>query len=345
MNKLKISDSFYSKFQTRVPLSVSAVAVFSAFTLAGCTTVAEVEEQQVELTPVVMQLDWIHNSQFAGFYQAIERGYYADLGLSVELRAGLTTAKTVTATLEEPAISFGSTESNVLLGDVSAGADAVALGTMFQYSPMGWMYLKDGAVSEFADLAKLRVGIHADGALVIALLLEQLGFDTTDLVTFDASYDPQQILDDKADALQCYYIDEFVKFEQLVGENAGVFLARDYGYNAYSQVMFTAAATVKQHPEVVADFLLATKRGWQYSFEHPEETVDLILTGYNEKLDRDYQLSSLAKIEELMVPEAGALFRPMKAAILEEGQRHLLKYNLIPKLVDIDALLVQQFLP
>jgi ABC-type nitrate/sulfonate/bicarbonate transport system substrate-binding protein len=344
MKKLKIFDSSYLTSQSKKRLFASAVAAFAGVILTACATVEETADA-AGLEPVVMQFDWIFNAQFAGFFQAIEQGYYADAGIVVELRGGITTARTVPATLEEPAISFGSTESNVLLGDVSAGADAVALGTMFQDSPMGWMYLKDGAVGEFADLAKLRVGIHADGARVIALLLEQQGVDTTDLVTFDASHDPQQILDDQADALQCYYIDEFVKFQQLVGENAGIFLARDFGYQAYSQVMFTAAATVEQHPEIVAGFLAATKRGWEYAFEYPEATVDLILTKYNDELDRDYQIRSLAKIEELMVPEPSALFRPMEASVLEKGQQHLLKYNLIPKLIDIDALLVQQFLP
>jgi len=345
MEKLKTFDSSYLISQIRRRSLACGFAAIASVILTACATVEETADTEADLEPVVMQLDWIFNAQFAGFYQAIEQGYYAEKGFSVELRAGVTTARTVPATLEEPAISFGSTESNVLIGNVAEGDDAVAIGAMFQDSPMGWMYLKDGAVSEFADLAKLRVGIHADGARVIALLLEQQGVDTSDLVTFDASYDPKQILDDKADALQCYYIDEFVKLEQLVGENAGVFLARDYGYRSYSQVMFTAAATVAEHPDAVAGFLEATKRGWQYAFEHQEETVDLIISKYNAELDRDYQLRSLAKIEELMVPEPGALFRPMDASVLKAGQQHLLKYNLISEAVDIDALLVQQYLP
>ena len=249
------------------------------------------------------------------------------------------------ATIDEPVLSFGSTESNVLIGDAAEGADVVALGAMFQDSPMGWMYLKSGKVDTFSDLAEYRVGIHADGARVIALLLEQQGVDTSDLVTFKASYDPQQLLDDEADALQCYYIDEFVKLEQMVGDDAAVFLARDYGYRAYSQVMFTSRDTVADHPEAVADFLAATKRGWEYAFQYPEETIDLILEKYNPDLDRAYQLSSLSKIQELMVPEAGALFRPMDPAVLKASQEHLLKYNLISEAVDIDALLVQEFLP
>jgi ABC-type nitrate/sulfonate/bicarbonate transport system substrate-binding protein len=207
------------------------------------------------------------------------------------------------------------------------------------------MYLKDGPVQEFKDLAKVRVGINGDGARVVALLLEEQGVDTRQLETFSTSHNPQQLLDGEVDVLQCYYIDEFVKLEQMVGDRAGVFLARDFGYRAYSQVMYTAVSTASENPEAVANFLAASKRGWEYAFEHPEETVDLILTKYNPELDRAYQVSSLAKIQELMVPEDGALFRPMDPAVLKANQEDLLKYNLIHEAVDIDALLVQQYLP
>jgi ABC-type nitrate/sulfonate/bicarbonate transport system substrate-binding protein len=294
---------------------------------------------------VVMQLDWRFNAQFAGFYQAIEQGYFAEAGLEIELRGGVTTPDTVAATLAEPLISFGCAESNVILGDAAAGAPVRVLGTMFQDSPMGWMHLAGGAVSGFGDLVGAKVGIHADGNRVLKLLLEREGFDTTGFETFSASHDPQQLLDGTADALQCYYIDEFVRLRQLVGDQARVFLAKDFGYQAFSQVIFTHAETLEKHPEVVRAFLQALKQGWAYTFAHQTETVDLILRDYDPDIDRDYQIASLALIEELMVPEAGALMRPMDPAVWESGQAYLLQYNLIDQPISISTLLDQSHLP
>ena len=333
------------KVQSRKSARLGLVAF--GFALAGlgnsaCTTT---DEPANELTPVVIQFDWIFNAQFAGFYQAIEQGYFEDAGLIVELRGGQTTPDTVKSTLEEPKISFGSAESNVLLGDAAEGADLKIIGTMFQDSPMGWMYVKGGEISEFADLAKKRVGVHADGWRVIRLLLEETGADMSAFETYDCGYDPSIVIEGEAVAMQCYYIDEFVRLEQLVGEKAGVFLAKDFGYEAYSQVMFTSSETISEHPETVAAFLDASKRGWQYAFDHPEETVDLILSNYLPELDRDYQIKSLEKIEELMIPEPGALFRPVSADVLLAGKKRLLNYGLIEQPLDIDALLAQEFLP
>ncbi|MGZ0707516.1 ABC transporter substrate-binding protein [Coraliomargarita sp. W4R53] len=337
--------NFLPMYLTKKNTSVGALTAIASALLLGCATIEEPVDSEAELTPVVMQLDWIFNAQFAGLFQAVEQGYYAEEGFDVEIRPGMATDSMIVERIVNPVFRFGSTESNTLIGKVAAGSDTVAIGAMFQDSPMGWMYLKGGSVKEFADLAKSRVGIHTDGARTIALLLEKQGVDVSQLETYSASYDPQQLLDGDADALQCYYIDEFVKLEQMVGDRAGVFLARDYGYRAYSQVMYTSYATVTEHPEAVASFLAATKRGWEYAFEHKDETIDLLLSKYNPNIDRDYQLGSLAKIEELMVPEEGALFRPMDPAVLKASQEHLLEYNLIPEAIDVDALLMQQYLP
>ncbi|MEM8868716.1 MAG: ABC transporter substrate-binding protein [Verrucomicrobiota bacterium] len=320
-----------------------AVSLATLLTFCGC---ASTESEEAEsLTPVVMQLDWIFNAQFAGFYQAIEQGFYADAGIKVELRGGPTTPDIVRGTLDEPKISFGSSESNVLLADASGGADLKILGTMFQSSPMGWMFLADVGIETFTDLATKRVGVHADGWRVIKLLLQKKGADISTFETFECGYEPSVVIDGEGDAMQCYYIDEFVRFEQLEGDRAKVFLAKDYGYEAYSQVMFTHSETIVAHPEVVAAFLEATKMGWQYAFNHPEETVDLILTEYSPDLDRDHQIRSLEKIEELMIPEPGALFRPASIEVLEAGQAHLLSYDLMKQPLVIESIVDQTYLP
>ncbi|MEO0508997.1 MAG: ABC transporter substrate-binding protein [Verrucomicrobiota bacterium] len=314
--------------------------------MLGCETVDENEETAgLEMEKVVMQFDWIFNAQFAGFYQAVEQGFFAEEEIELEMRGGPTTPHIVDGTLNEPAISFGSSESNVLIAEAAMGKDLRIIGTMFQSSPMGWMYVRGNEIESFTDLADKRVGVHDDGWRVIKLLLQKQGVDISNLETFNCDYDPKVILEGEADAMQCYYIDEFVKLEQMIGEKAGVFLARDFGYDAFSQVMFTHAETIEKYPEVVEGFLRAVKKGWAHAFENPEETVDLIISKYSPELDRDYQLGSLAKIEELMVPDGGELLQPIESSVLTAGQEHLLKYKLIEGTVDFDKILQQQFLP
>jgi NitT/TauT family transport system substrate-binding protein len=333
----------FLRFLSKVFQRIGLLLAISA-SICG-THVYHANADDSHLTHVVAQFDWILNAQFAGFYQAIEQGFFKAEGLEVELRSGATTPDTVKMTLEAGPIAFGCAESNVLLADAAEGAPIRLLGTMFQNSPMGWMYLKGGSIKSFTDLADKRVGTHADGERVIRLLLQEAGADISKLETYDCGYDPNIIIEGEADAMQCYFIDEYVRLEQLIGKKAGIFLAKDHGYDAYSQVIFTSINVVENHPEIASAFLRALKKGWGHAFSHPEATVDLILSKYNPELDREYQLGSLAKIEQLMIPGPGSLFRPMDREILLAGQKSLYSFGLISRLVDIDELLMQQFLP
>lgn len=59
----------------------------TAFILALSSNTAEAVEK------VSLQLRWDHQFQFAGYYAALWNGYYADAGLRMEIRSGVTDAK------------------------------------------------------------------------------------------------------------------------------------------------------------------------------------------------------------------------------------------------------------
>lgn len=298
-----------------------------------------------EPTPVVMQLDWIYNAQFAGLFQAIEQGYFADAGLAVELREAPKSVGVTEAILAEDGIVFGSSESNVLLVKRAEGAPVVALATMFQDSPLGWISLKETGVETVKDFAGKTIGIHADGEKVIDIALAKSGLTRDDFSMTKVGYDPVIIADKEVDLMQAYYLDEFVELQLMTDGQASIILARDNGYLAYSQVIFTDEATVEAHPEVVKAFLEATKKGWAYACANPEATVDLIIGKYNPDLDKPYQMGSLAKVCELVAPAGKEPLAPMDKAKWAASQDLFIKYGVIAEPADLDALLDFRFNP
>src|SRR3954471_9830033 len=85
------------------------------------------------LDPVSMQLKWKHQFQFAGYYQALEQGFYRDAGLDVTIREGgpgIDVAETVAGGKQD----FGVCTSSVLR-DWIAGRRLVVLAAIFQRSP------------------------------------------------------------------------------------------------------------------------------------------------------------------------------------------------------------------
>ena len=79
----------------RTAWSVAAVGVAAALALSGCSssdsgdTPSATGDMSVDpLTPVKLQLQWFTQAQFAGYYAALDQGYYADEGLDVQIIEG-----------------------------------------------------------------------------------------------------------------------------------------------------------------------------------------------------------------------------------------------------------------
>lgn len=301
--------------------------------------------EESALTPVLMQLDWIENAQFAGLYQAIEQGYYTEVGLEVTVRPTDHAMATVESVLGYDGLAFGSAESSGLLAAHAAGAPIKAVATMFQASPIGWMYLQESGITTFDDLAGKRVGIHADGEKILAAVSAGRDIGLDDMRLPKVGYDIAILLRGEVDAMQAYVIDEYVKLRLETDGACGILLARDFGYSAYSQVLFTTATATEAHPEKVRAFLAATQKGWTYALDHPEETVELILSQYSPDLDYAYQLASLREIDKLVRPDGAAPLAPLDPAVFSRAQEMYLEHGLIEQRTDLGDLLDLRFTP
>lgn len=63
----------------------ASLGLATAVALAGCAPAAG-EPEPGAATPVVLQLQWVAQAQFAGYYAAVDQGYYADEGLDVTIQ-------------------------------------------------------------------------------------------------------------------------------------------------------------------------------------------------------------------------------------------------------------------
>ena len=72
----------------RLSRKMLATAIAAVMLVAACSSSgggASGGASLAVLTPVKFQLEWVAQSQFAGYYAAVDQGYYRDLGLDVQL--------------------------------------------------------------------------------------------------------------------------------------------------------------------------------------------------------------------------------------------------------------------
>jgi ABC-type nitrate/sulfonate/bicarbonate transport system substrate-binding protein len=96
------------------------------------------------LTPVTLQLKWEHQSQFAGYYMAIEKGFYADAGIKLTLVEKNINSNDVQPVLDNVA-TFGIANSSILI-PIMNGEPLVIVSTIYQHSPLAFITKKESEI-------------------------------------------------------------------------------------------------------------------------------------------------------------------------------------------------------
>jgi len=261
-------------------------------------------------TKLVMQLDLgVQNAQFAGLSWAYHHGWFTDAGIDLEIRRLPKDYGDLAANVGASDHTIGSIESGLFLSGRAAGAPVVAIGAMFQASPLCLVAKAKHRLETPHDLVGLKVAVHGDGYEALATALATAGVDPSKVDVGEADYGDGPLIRDEVDAKQAYYVDEFVRMK-VAGHDVNALVYKDWGHLAYSQTMFVSEATLAKHREAIVTFLQVLDRGWKAAAAEPEVAARLVVTEFEPDLDLTYQIESLKLIVDELVwaedPRTGA---------------------------------------
>ncbi len=228
---------------------------------------------------VTLQLQWLDQFQFAGFYIAKEKGFYDETGLDVTLKAYAPDISLVDEVVSGRA-QYGLGRSSLLL-ERSKGAPIVALAAIFQRSP-SVLIATDPKIKTPRDLKGKRIMITSDqvaAAAIMGMLLAN-GIHSEDIILQKHSMNYRDLIDRKTDAMSCYLSNE-PYFLKKANADLTILDPKAYGFDFYGDLLFTSEKEIKEHPIRVEKFYAATVKGWLWAFEHIEETAVLIHEKYN----------------------------------------------------------------
>ena len=236
---------------------------------------------------LTLLLDWFVNPDHAPIIVAQERGYFADVGLEVEIIAPADPndpPKLVAAGQAEIAISY----QPQLHIQVDQGLPLARIGTLVATPLNSLVVLADGGVEQIADLAGRKVGFSAGGfedALLGAMLAKHgLTLDDVELVNVNFALSPA-LLSGQVDGV----IGAFRNFElnqlDLEGQPGRAFYPEEEGVPVYDELIFIANRDMLDDPRL-GRFLDAVERGALHLINHPDDSFALFTTGRPE-LDDD----------------------------------------------------------
>lgn len=242
----------------------------------GCHLSATGAERPGELLPVTLQLKWTHQFQFAGYYAAIEQGYYREAGLDVTLRAAKPTMDTAEEVMEGRA-QFGVGTSELLLKR-SRGEPVVLLATIFQHSPLVILTRQTAEIPDLQSLSGQKIMLEPQSAELLAYFKYE-GVNPEKLKIVPHTFEVDDLIDGQVAAMSAYGTDEPFQMA-AVGADYQVFTPRAGGIDFYGDNLFTTEGMIDRHPNEVRRFREASLRGWDYALEHPAEIISIILRDY-----------------------------------------------------------------
>ncbi len=311
--------------------------------LGGAMTAAPA----ADLTKATLRLKWLPQTQFAGFYVAVAKGYFKDEGIDLTINPGGPNllAENLVAT---GADTFGLSGG---LDSVFAARDKnlpiVCIGISHQMTPFVFVARADGPIKTIQDFKGKTVTTWFTGANhVLNAILTKNGIDPA-LVTIQ----PQQVsvtpfVDGQVDVITATRYNEYYTIKTRMGEEKlRTFVAEDSGITFPRDTLIVSETTAKEKPDLVKAFMRASIKGWKDAFNDPKGAVDTVMA-IAPTLDRAHQEFQLAEAKKLMVAgkvaEKGLFWIDMDA--VKVTQELFLNAKVISKPVDLAATFNTSFL-
>lgn len=248
-----------------------------------------------------LQLRWHHQFQFAGYYAALEKGFYREIGLDVRIHAGAP-GRTPLGEVLAGRAQYGEANSELLYQRLT-GAPVVALASIFQHSPSVLIARSDKNIHSPLDLAGKRIMLIGDVTDAdFQAMFQNEGVEVSELEIQSSSYQIEDLINGKTDAFNSYLTNEPYYLQQQKVPYS-IIDPRRYGIDFYSDILFTTEQELKKHPERVQAFREASLRGWQYAMQHPEEIIDLLLEKYKVSKTRGHLQYEARSMRGLILPD------------------------------------------
>ncbi|CAN7727833.1 PAS domain S-box protein [Duganella sp. LjRoot269] len=270
---------------------------------------------------VSIQLKWLHQFQFAGYYAAQDQGYYRDAGLDVTLLEARPGADPLQTVLDGRA-QYGVGNTSLLMARAQ-GLPVVALASIFQHSASA-LLVRHGADGKPRPWAGSRIMLAPNNEELTVFLKKQ-GVRLDSMVQLAHSFNVDDLLEGRVDAMSIY-ISEAPYVLDRSSVQYEIASPRSKGDDFYGDTLYTTESELREHPLRAQALRDATLRGWNYAMAHQGEIADLIRARYPERHSREHLMFEAQHIAPLL--EQGLIelgysnperWRAIARAYIEQG--------------------------
>ena len=273
--------------------------LFFRFFLLSCVFLVSVFANE-PMNKVTLQLKWFSSFQFAGYYMALEKGFYKEVGLDVTIVERNAQKNNIMQVVNGEA-TYGVADSALLLYRAD-GKPVKVMASIFQHSPLIFIAHKESNVFSPYELKGKRVSYQQgiDDAPLLAMMHE-VGIKESDYTYVPLDFSSQAFIDRKVDVISGYLSDQpFLMAEKHIPIT--IINPLNYGIDFYGDNLFTTEKELTSNPERAKRFLQASIRGWHYALEHEDETIAVLRSKYGAKSSVEHLKHEAEVTRNMMVP-------------------------------------------
>lgn len=260
---------------------LSLLLAFLLLVMTGCSGKQANEKEAGKLEDVDLVLDWYPNAVHSFIYAAIEKGYFKEEGLNVNIKF----PSNPTDPLALPAAGKATVgiyyQPDVIISRANEKVPVKSIGSIVQ-SPLNVIIsLKEKGINSPKDLSGKTVGFSGNPLNVeyVKTMVKEDGGNPETVKIIDVGFELlSAMITKKVDATTGGLINHEVPVMKYEGHDVNYFDPSKYGVPNYYELLFvTSDNTIKEKPETLKKFMRACKKGFNFTKENPNEALSILL--------------------------------------------------------------------
>ena len=243
---------------------------------------------------MVFTPQWTPQAQFAGYYVALEKGFYKEAGIDVEIVHPTSTYSAMTR------IRKGESQATTLqlCQAMEIVSEGIPLVNILQTSMNNAMVIVSRRGKNPLEQKGARVGIWSVGFGQLAICMSMKDHLDYEWIRFASNLN--LFVAGAIDATLAMSYNEYYQLLQtgLPLSEENVYRFCDHGYNVQEDGVYMTREYYEKHRDQARRFAEASRRGWEWAAEHPEETLEMVM-GYVKK----HHVATNRVLQKLMLDE------------------------------------------
>ena len=328
----------------RLPWKIIAAMLISIYFALAIAVSAPSQAAE----PIAYRLKWLINASTAGDVVAESEGFFAQEGLTVEVKAGGPERDAIRE-LELGYAQFGVASADQVIRALSKGASVVVLAQLFQINPLQWIYRKDDfSLNRTRDLIGKSVGITYGGndETIMRALLSVADIEENQLRLANVRYDYTPFYQKQVQVWPVYRNTQGIFLADKLktgGERVAFFDPSDHGIRFVANSVVTSRKMLDQQPQIVKRFTRALLAGW-HSVLQPanDDAVISALAQYDRDTDKAVIHRQLMITRQMIQPDPSIPVGHIDKAAWQQTESIMLQQKLIPSPVNVVERLIAQ---